>query len=64
MTGRSKAEASGLCFLHLLLHREEALCVHCFLCESVAIKNVAKLVAIKRILDTLARRARTSGLSP
>src|SRR4051812_29313080 len=55
-------KTSGLCFFHLLFHSEEALGVHRFLCESVAIKNVAKLVAIKSILYTLAQTGAHLGL--
>ena len=55
-------EAAGLCFFHLLLHGEEALGVHDFLRESIAIKNVAKLVAIKGIFDALAKTGAHFGL--
>ena len=46
---------AGLGFFHLLLHGEEALGVHGLLRQSVAVKDVAKLVVIEGVLNALAK---------
>ena len=55
-------EAAGLCFFHLLLDCKKAFGAHGFLRQCVAVKYVAKLVAIEGVFDALAETGANFGL--